>query len=131
MIAMTNALAPLQVAQRCGQHLVSPAWGQVTDPRGLSGEGLHQFRTESGQVARASGWDTSVLGPSVDTTTSSVHPVRAGVAQMGLQFGPGRDGATRDDVGLDQGPGAVADHRDRLTGLEEALGETDRRGLGA
>ena len=55
-----------------------------------------------------------------------VDPVAARVADVGLQRRPRRDRAPLQHVGLDQRPRAVADHADRLGGLEEAAHERHR-----
>ena len=60
-----------------------------------------------------------------------VDPGAAGVADVGAQAGPRGQGPAADQVGLHQGPGTVADHRDGLAGAEHGLGELHSLGLGA
>jgi hypothetical protein len=52
-----------------------------------------------------------------------VDPVGAGVFEIGVDGGPGGDGLTFDDVGLDQAPGAVADGGDGFAGFDELFNE--------
>ena len=60
-----------------------------------------------------------------------VDPVRARVAQVGLQRRPRRQRAAAHDVGLDERPRAVADDADRLGLLEERAHEADGVLVGA
>ena len=59
------------------------------------------------------------------TTTSSSHPLAAGVAEVGLQAGPARQPPALRHVGLDEGPGGVADGGDGLAGVDEVADERD------
>ncbi|SDP10689.1 amino acid exporter, AAE family [Pedococcus dokdonensis] len=60
-----------------------------------------------------------------------VDPLGPGVAQVGLQARPARDGAALQHVGLDQRPRGVADGRDRLAAGHEVADEGDCVGVGA
>jgi amino acid efflux transporter len=60
-----------------------------------------------------------------------VDPLRAGVAQVGLEAGPAGDGAAAHDAGLDEGPGRVADRGHRLAARHEVADERDGVCVGA
>jgi amino acid efflux transporter len=60
-----------------------------------------------------------------------VDPLRAGVAQVGLEAGPAGDGAAAHDVGLDESPGRVADRGHRLATRHEVADERDGVCVGA
>lgn len=60
-----------------------------------------------------------------------VDPLRAGVAQVGLEARPARDGAATHDVGLDERPRRVADRGDRLSTGDEVPDERDGVRVGA
>src|SRR3954447_2320473 len=55
-----------------------------------------------------------------------VDPVPAGVADVGLEARPRGDRAPLQHIRLDERPGPVADHADRLAGLEEGADERHR-----
>src|SRR4051794_29251276 len=55
-----------------------------------------------------------------------VDPVAARVADVGLDRRERREGAALHDVGLDEGPRAVADRADRLGLLDEGVNEAHR-----
>src|SRR3954470_21849568 len=75
---------------------------------------LDDLRAEGGEVVRVAGGDEALVDDDL-----LVDPVRAGVAQVGLQRRPRGDLPAAHDVGLDQRPRAVADDADRLRLLEE------------
>lgn len=60
-----------------------------------------------------------------------VDPLGAGVAQVGLEARPARDGAAAHDVGLDESPGCVADRGNRLPAGDEVPDERDGVCVGA
>jgi hypothetical protein len=90
------------------------------------GELLDDLGVEGRQVGRLAAGDQAAVG--VDLL---VDPGPAGVLDVGPDARPRRQGAALDHVGLDQGPGAVADRGHRLAGLEEGAHERDRGGVGA
>ncbi|PAV92551.1 hypothetical protein WR25_25866 [Diploscapter pachys] len=54
-----------------------------------------------------------------------IDPIAAGVADVGLQAGEGRERAALHHIRLDQGPGRVTDGGDGLAGFEEGVDEGD------
>jgi amino acid efflux transporter len=93
---------------------------------GAVGDGLEQGGVEGRQVVGVAARDeVAVLHDLL------VDPLRAGVAQVGLEAGPARHGAATHDVGLDEGPGRVADRRDRLAAGDEVAHERDGVCVGA
>ena len=59
--------------------------------------------------------------------TFLVNPVRAGVAQIRFKRGPRCHTLTLGDARIDQGPGTVADRRDRFAGITKGFDERDGR----
>src|SRR5262245_36607570 len=55
-----------------------------------------------------------------------IHPLSAGVANIGLERGPRGDAPPARRAGLDDHPGAVTDRRHRLAGVEEGFHKLDR-----
>ena len=93
---------------------------------GAVGQRLEQGGAEGREVVGvAAGDEVAVLDDLL------VDPLRAGVAQVGLQARPARDGAAAHDVGLDEGPRRVADRGDRLAAGDEVTDERDRVCVGA
>src|SRR5579875_2769153 len=69
---------------------------------------------EGMEVLRAAAGDEAVV-----FDAGLVDPSSAGVAEVGLERGPGGEGAAADDVGFDEHPGAVTDGRDGTACIEE------------
>ena len=67
---------------------------------------------------------TSVFGPG--NLDFRVDPRTASVPDVGLQARPGRERPAAHEVGLDEKPRAVADHRGGLARVEHAPDERDR-----
>jgi hypothetical protein len=84
------------------------------------GELLDDLCTEGGQVVGAAARDE----PLVDDHLFVGH-VRARVAQVRTQAGERRDPPPRQDAGLEQRPGPVADGPDRFPGVEELPHEVE------
>jgi len=82
------------------------------------GQGFDELVAEGGDVFWfAAGDEVAVLHDLF------VDPVGAGVFEVGVDGGPGGDGFSFDDVGLDQAPGAVADGGDGFAGFDELFDE--------
>src|SRR5919206_2941117 len=82
------------------------------------GELLDHLRVERRDVVRLAARDEALVD--VDLL---VHPVAAGVADVGLDARPRRERPVAHDTRLDEGPGAVADRGHRLALLEEVTHE--------
>ncbi len=90
-------------------------------------EGCDERLVECGEViGLATGDDHRRSGLTHDDRL--VDPSCAGIAQIGLQARPTGQPAAADHVGLDEGPGAMADDGDRLAGVDEGLDERDSVG---
>jgi hypothetical protein len=89
-----------------------------------SAEDLDELAAEGGDVVRPAAGDEQVVHDHLP-----VDAAGAGIAQVGGQRRPGRQGAAAGDAGLDQHPRRVADRPDRLALVEEVADETD--GVGA
>ena len=90
------------------------------------GDRLEQGGVEGREVVGvAAGDEVAVLDDLL------VDPLGAGVAQVGLEARPARDGAAAHDVGLDESPGCVADRGNRLPAGDEVPDERDGVCVGA
>ena len=103
---------------------------RVTGSGGLAGgavrEGLEQGGAEGREVVGVAARDeVAVLDDLL------VDPFRTGVAQVGPEAGPARDGAAAHHVGLDERPRCVADRGHRLAAGDEVADERDGVRVGA
>ena len=83
---------------------------------------LDELRVERGKVVWSAAGDKALIHDHL-----LIHPGGARIAQIRCQAGVTGEGAAVDDTGLDEDPGAVADHADRLVLVEEGAREGDRR----
>ena len=107
--APTGGAQPAGEAVQAGQTDRGRAAGDTVVDR------LQQGTVEGREVAGVAAGDQVAVDDDL-----LVHPGAAGVADVGLQARPGGEPPAADHVGLDQGPGCVADGRHRLAGGHEA-----------
>src|SRR5262249_31579373 len=112
--------------------------GRKTEGRGLKGsharvrscKHLEQRPVEGVEVGGLAAAHQHVR-PAVAHPYLFVDPVATGVANIGLQARPRRQRAVAHAIGFDDGPGPVADDRNRASGVEETPDEIDGGAIGA